>query len=437
MQPNDKAEQQAAAERSLLSQMYVAAAEDLMQVFGMLTRESFSVREHSTLFQAMQSLYESGQALGDYAVQEAAERLSPAISRSWLAEMGMLSMTAANVVHYAKIVQAHSVRRMLRSLAHQLGLAADDDSQPVDAVIEKGVASLIEIGINSGWKQPLDLIESQRRFFADTLETRTNNGPDVSGVRTGLRHVDELTEGLKPGTLTVLAAGTGAGKSALALSLLIHAVEKQKFPGFIATLEMTNAQLIERMLSMRGRIPAHMLARSWEKKLDYNRLAATAEALSKAHREAGIWIDDSANTNIDQIYAKARMLRMRYGIRLLVVDYLQLVDPTGKHQTREREVASISRKLKLMAMNLDIVVVAVSQLSRSMHNRKDSKPELADLRESGAIEQDADVVLFVHRDLANANNEAEVKVAKNRGGKLSPDWEPIAWRGQFYTFEDV
>ncbi len=322
--------------------------------------------------------------------------------------------TAANAGYYAKIVREHAIMRRLVEAGTkivQLGYttegevddAVDQAQAEVYAVTERR-ASEDYVQLSTLLPQALDEIEA------------ISKGVGVEGIRTGFKDLDLLTHGLHPGNLIILAARPAVGKSTLGLDIARHASIHDGKTSVIFSLEMSKSEITMRMLSAEARVGLNNIRSGSLSDDEWSRLARRMGEIS----EAPLFIDDSPNLSMMEIRAKARRLKQRHNLKLVVIDYLQLMSSGKRVENRQQEVSEFSRQLKLMAKELDVPVIAISQLNRSPEQRSDKKPMLSDLRESGSIEQDADLVILLHRDeiydSQNRAGEADLIVAKHRNG---------------------
>jgi replicative DNA helicase len=270
----------------------------------------------------------------------------------------------------------------------------------------------------------------------DEIELASGRDGEMAGVPTGFADLDELTNGLHPGQLIIVAARPGLGKSTLALDFARAATVKHQMPTIFFSLEMGRSEIATRLLAAESSIPMHTLRKGNMNQQDWTRLANTRGAIA----DAPLYIDDSPNMTLVEIRAKCRRLSQRAGLKLVVIDYLQLMTSGKKVENRQQEVSEFSRALKLLAKELQVPVVALSQLNRNSEQRADKKPALSDLRESGSLEQDADIVILLHRETGVERDdpragEADLIVAKHRNGRQ--DTIGVAFSGMYSRFSDM
>ncbi|MBX6723536.1 MAG: replicative DNA helicase, partial [Dactylosporangium sp.] len=328
--------------------------------------------------------------------------------------------TAANAAYYARIVSERAVLRRLVEAGTrivQLGYgAAAGAGRDVDDVVDlaqQAVYEVTERRVSEDFSVLADLLQPT----LDEIEAVGSQGGVMTGVPTGFTDLDRLLNGLHPGQLIVVAGRPGLGKSTVSMDFARHAAIRHNLASVIFSLEMSKVEIVMRLLSAEARVPLHVLRSGQLSDDDWTKLARRMGEIS----EAPLFVDDTPNMNLMEIRAKARRLRQRHDLRLVVVDYLQLMTTPKRVESRQQEVAELSRGLKLLAKEIECPVVAVSQLNRGPEQRTDKRPQLSDLRESGSIEQDADVVILLHREdyydkESPRAGEADFIVAKHRNG---------------------
>ncbi len=335
-----------------------------------------------------------------------------------------------NVTYYAGIVRAHSLKRQLIQTARSLEGAAQNTDATVDELLDTAQAALSTIGAAQG----SDLtngttLASEATAWLGDVQARRQKGRSLSGVSSGLRDLDMLTDGFQPGDLIVIAARPSQGKTALALQLALSC----DGPVAFFSLEMRRAQLATRALAWLARIDGWSLRTGRLADTEYERVSRALTSLA----DSGLAIDDASDLTVWQIRSKARRWKVQHGLSMVVIDYLQLVTPASnkrRQQNREQDVAAMSRSLKGLAKDLEVPVILLAQLNRAVEGRSDAIPKLSDLRESGAIEQDADLVLFLHRPGGKSvkdEGEAHVILAKQRNGPIgtvTTIWRPSMTR---------
>jgi replicative DNA helicase len=346
---------------------------------------------------------------------------------------------SANVEYYARIVKEKStLRRLIQAATDVLGRAYEAAEEP-DELLDFAERSIFEIAegrLRSGFVPLSELVGSSYQLI-ERLQAHKGN---VTGVPSGFVDLDELTSGFQKGDLVIVAARPSMGKTSFVLNVALNsAIEAGKSVG-IFSLEMNSEQLFVRMLTSEARIDAHRFRGGYLGDADYERLTTTSARL----HDAKVFIDDSPGLGILEMRAKARRLKIEHGLDLLVVDYLQLMQGRGRFENRQQELAAISRSMKLLAKELDVPILALSQLSRAPEGRTDHRPQLSDLRESGALEQDADVVLFIFREemyasdgerRPEAEGVADIIVGKQRNGPVGT--VKLAFLKQYTRFENL
>ncbi|MFI5178946.1 MAG: replicative DNA helicase [Vicinamibacterales bacterium] len=346
---------------------------------------------------------------------------------------------SANIEFYAKIVKERSTLRRLIQSANDVLSRAYDAEEDADDLLDDAERSIFQIAehrLRAGFVPLGDLVASGYQLIEQLQQHRGL----VTGVPSGFVDLDALTSGFQKSDLVIVAARPSMGKTSLVLNIALHCgIEAGKSVG-IFSLEMAKEQLFLRMLTSEARVDAHRFRGGYLGEQDYARLV---DAFGRLH-EAKVFIDDSASLGILEMRAKARRLKLEHGLDLLVVDYLQLMQGRGRFENRQQELASISRALKILAKELEVPILALSQLSRAPEARGDHRPQLSDLRESGALEQDADVVLFIFREDMYASDAeprpeaegiAEVIIGKQRNGPTGT--VRLAFLKQFTRFENL
>src|SRR6516165_5947148 len=409
------------AERSILGAVLLDN-HSLNAAVEKLRSEDFFLPQHRQIFQRMIQLAEHQQAIDVVTLMDDLARRDELDSAGGVAYLSQLAdglPRATNVEHYARIVKEKSVLRNLAFSAaaiQEQALAAGDDA---DVILDRAESTIFQIAEDRVRAGLIGVKELVRDNF-ERLERIFSEGRRITGLATGYPGLDNETAGLQPSELVILAARPSMGKTALALNIAENVAVRQREPVAIFSLEMSKESLLLRLLSSQARVDAHKFRTGHLNRDDWAKVTASLGELG----EAPIWIDDSATATVLEMGAKARRLKRDRGLSLVIVDYIQLVVPTlhRRSANRQEEVSSISRALKALAKELKVPVLVLSQLTRAPE-REERKPQLADLRESGAIEQDADVVLFINRpnfyktDIPDEERaKAELIIAKQRNG---------------------
>ncbi len=410
------------AEESLLSAILLDN-NTLLDVVEILTAADFYRTAHQKIFAAITGLFDKGEPIDLVTLAnnlKEKDQLDAVGGASYLARLVDAVPLAVNAQHYAKIIADKASLRHLIEKANAIAKRCYDDRGNVDDVIDFAEASVFEI---SQRKTSQSFFPISRLILKniETLEENQGNKSLVTGVPMGFGLLDTLTSGLQKSDLIILAARPSMGKTALALNIARNAAVDANIPVAIFSLEMSKEQLSLRMLCAEARLDSSRLRGGFFSMTDWHRLTDAAGILS----ESPIYIDDSPSLSAMEIRAKARRLKMDKNIGLVIIDYLQLMKARSGAERRDLEISEISRSLKALAKELEIPVLAISQLNRMLEQRNDKRPRLSDLRESGALEQDADVVAFIYRDEIYNQDEnnplkgiAEIILAKQRNGPI-------------------
>jgi replicative DNA helicase len=339
-----------------------------------------------------------------------------------------------NIEHYAKIVKKKSMLRKLITASNQIIARAFDEEDDADIIIDQAEQAIFQIAEDKV-RQGFQYIGTVAQRRLEQIEQMADRPEMITGVPTGFVDFDHLTSGLQRQDLIIIASRPSMGKTALALNMAQYAARNGSVVG-IFSLEMSAEQLASRLLCSEARVDAHRLRTGFLNREEWARLGDALRRLC----ETKVYIDDTPGSGVLEMRAKARRLKAEHGLDLLVVDYLQLMSGRGRIESRQQEVSQISRDLKTLAKELDIPVLALSQLSRAPETRSEHKPQLSDLRESGAIEQDADVVCFIYREeIYNETDEnrgrAELLIAKQRNGPTGK--VELAFLNSFTRFESM
>jgi replicative DNA helicase len=404
-----------------------------------LRPDDFFLDQHRKVFERMVACREAGEVIDLVTLTEQLRRrgeLEAAGGVAYLSQLVDGVPRVTNVEHYARIVKEKSLLRHLIHTAHAIQQQALEAGEEADEILDRAESSIFQLAeerIRAGFVGVKDLV---RENF-DRLEKIFTEGRRITGLATGYQQLDNLTSGLQPSELIVLAARPAMGKTSLALNIAENVALREGHPVAIFSLEMSKESLLLRLLASQARIDAHKFRTGHLSRDDWRRMTESLSRLA----EAPLWIDDAGATTISEMGAKARRLKRDKGLALLIVDYLQLITARGRFGNRQEEVASISRGLKALAKELKVPLLVLSQLTRAPE-RDERRPQLADLRESGAIEQDADVVMFIHRpnlfkpDLPEEERaKAEVIIAKQRNGPT--DRVHFVFLGSFTRFEEA
>jgi replicative DNA helicase len=411
------------------------------QAIETLTAEDFYRESHREIFRAMVALSERNQPVDAITLTDALRTggvLEAVGGAGYIAELAACVPTAAHAGHYARIVREKALLRSLASISTEIASGAYDSPPNVDEYLDESEHKIFEIS-ERRIRQSFHSMPELTRESIRLLERLYERKELVTGVPTGFLDLDRLTAGLQAADLIVIAARPSMGKTALALNIAAHAATECEPRVGVAlfSLEMSKEQLVLRMLCAEGRVDSSKARAGYLGERDFPKLAQAAARLS----EAPIFIDDSSDTSPIVLKAKCRRLmrERNANLGLIIIDYLQLMRSARPGESREKEIAEISRSLKALAKELKVPVVALSQLNRQVETRPDRRPLLADLRESGAIEQDADVIAFIYRDEMYHRDSkepgvAEVIIAKQRNGPTGT--AKLTYLTQFTRFEN-
>jgi replicative DNA helicase len=409
------------AERSVLGSMLLDN-DVLHEIVPMLSVSDFYRDVHQTIYQAIRDLYDLGKGIDAITLADELIRRD-----QWdklggdetLAEIVHSPPHAANALYYAGIVRERAISRQLIDSATEIIRDGYSNQYTAQELLESAERKVFAIAEEQIQGDTLDLKDVLNRAMDAIAARAETGGHAITGVGSGLIDLDDITGGFQPGQLVVLAARPSMGKTALALNICDHAAIELKTAVLCVSLEMGHMEIAERLLCARSRIDGYKLRTGMG--LGNREMTQLAKAFNELSKGAPIFIDDTPARNMLQITASARRLKLRSKLGLIVLDYIQLVDSEDSRDSRQEQIAKISRRLKTLARELEVPVIALSQLNRAVESREDRRPRMADLRESGAIEQDADIVLLLHRpDYYDANDQpgiAELIVAKNRNGR--------------------
>ena len=408
------------AETSVLGAMLLSK-DAIAEVSELVGPADFYRGAHRTLYEAVRDLYDRGEPVDPVTLADELEHrgtLEDVGGAVGITDLVSRVPTAANALYYARIVAEQALRRRLIDAGTditRLGYdAAKGTDEAVDAA-EQRIYDVAQRGYSSEFVSMKDLLMESFERIERLYEA---NSP-LTGLATGFTDFDELTAGLQPQNLVVIAARPAMGKSTLVTNIATHVTVEQRKPAVLFSLEMSQRELVDRILAADSKVDSERLRTGRLQEADWPRLTRSMGRLA----EAPLFIDDTPGSNLMEIRAKCRRLKAKHGLELVIVDYLQLMQSHRRAENRVQEVSELSRGLKILAKELDLPVIALSQLSRKPEDRTDRRPQLADLRESGSIEQDSDVVAFIYRDEVyhpdtDAKGEAELIVAKHRNGPL-------------------
>ncbi len=390
----------------------------LTRALEILDPEDFYKISHRKIFFAMTELFDKNEPIDLITLTDQLKKndeLEPVGGLSYLSQIVNMVPTAANVKYHSHIVREKALLRGLLMSANEIAGKVYEDNLDAEDLVDYAERSVFKISdkrVKSSFVTLRDVI----RDSFEMIEHLYDKKETITGVASGFRDLDDLTTGFQKGDLIVVGGRPSMGKTAFALNVAQHVGLEMKEPVAIFSLEMAKEQLAIRMLCAEAMVNSNSIRKGFIKKEDWHKLTSAASNLTGAP----VFIDDTSGITVLELRAKARRLKIEHGLSLVIVDYLQLMRGKGSFERREQEISDISRSLKALAKELSVPVIAVSQLNRSVEQRRPPKPILADLRESGAIEQDADVILFLYRDEVYnkeaKRGHAEVIIAKQRNG---------------------
>ena len=411
----------------------------IISAIEVLKPEDFYREDDKIIYEAILNLYNRAEPVDIITLKtelQSMKQLEAVGGLEYIAELPDKVPTTANVEQYIKIVEEKSALRALIKTANDLITLGYDQTQEVEDILdtaEKKIFDVIQNRNQKGYTAIKDILVDS---FTQ-LEQLYNQKQHITGIPTGFADLDYITAGLHPSDLIILAARPAMGKSAFVLNVATNAAVRANVPVAIFSLEMSKEQMTNRILCSEAMVDSNKLRTGKIEDNEWTKLAEASGTLSSSQ----IYIDDTPGISIMEIRAKCRKLKLEKNIGLVIIDYIQLVQGSNKRNaSREQEIFEISRSLKILAKEINVPVIALSQLSRSVEQRPDHRPMLSDLRESGAIEQDADIVMFLYRDdYYNENSEkkniAEVILAKHRSG--STGTVELAWLGNYTKFANL
>ncbi|MFV9510328.1 replicative DNA helicase [Tepidibacillus sp. LV47] len=393
----------------------------LMLVSEILSVDDFYRASHQKIYRSMLELSENGQPVDLITLTSDLQNkklLEEVGGVSYLTDLANAVPTAANVEYYAKIVEEKAILRRLIRAATEIASTSYIESDNVEEILGEAERRILEI-LQKKYQDGFIPIKDVLMETIDRIEFLHQHKGEITGIPSGFIDLDRMTSGFQKSDLIIIAARPSVGKTAFALNVAQNVAARAKETVAIFSLEMPASQLVQRMVSAEGNLDAHKLRTGQMEEDDWQKLTMAISTLS----EAPIYIDDTPGLTVYDIRAKLRRLKAEKGLGLVVIDYLQLIHGRGKSDNRQQEISEISRQLKRIARELEVPVIALSQLSRAVEQRQDKRPMLSDIRESGSIEQDADIVAFLYRDdyynpETEKQNIVEIIIAKQRNGPV-------------------
>lgn len=408
MPPNDRT-----AERALLGSI-LREPVIIEECLGTVRADDFYIDAHTRIFTAMASIADKGKAIDTVTIAEwlAKKKWIDDVSVNYLADLWEAAPSAANWRQYCEIIRDRSTRRKLISTGAEISEAAfslANESSEIVASADRTISEITERGIVG---ETVELRAALGETYT-RIDARRERGGDLSGVPTGFNDLDSLLCGFQNSELIIIGARPSIGKTAFALNVIRHAAMNCQIPTLFVSLEQARTEIAERLLCMEGRIDSHKLRRGYLSATDQTDIVDAGDRLGRAP----LFIADAPIQTVSQLTANARRMKRKHNIGFVVIDYLQMIDPEDRRANRQEQVAASSRRLKGLARDLKIPVVVVCAVNRGPEDRTDKKPRLSDLRESGAIEFDADTVILLHREEDSGSQALiDVIVAKQRSG---------------------
>jgi replicative DNA helicase len=425
------------AEQSVLGSMLLSERAVSRAVDAIDSPEYFHRKSHRLIFDTIQDMFQDEVEIDGVTVAselESRDKLADAGGSSYINELLNATPTPAHVEDYAEIVREKYVLRQLIETCTDIIEMSYEETEDVEELLDRAEQEIFSVRkdqIHGGLEKINHAIDS----MVEELNETHQGDEDVTGLQTGYAQFDNMTTGFQENQLIILAARPGMGKTSLALNIAKNIGVESDEEVALFSLEMSKNALAKRLLSSESKVPFKKIQSGQLSDRDYKRINNAMARLA----EAPIFIDDTPSLDVLEMKAKVRRMRAEHGISMAIVDYLQLMDSVGRQESREQQLAGISRGLKKLAMELEIPVLALTQLNRRVEHRDDKQPKLADLRGSGAIEQDADLVCFVHRDYVFSQKEedkgrAQLIVGKQRNGPTGP--VPLTFRAEHMSFEE-
>ena len=425
------------AEQSVLGSM-IMDHDAVIVASEILITSDFYRPDHGQIFSAIMELYTTGNPIDLITIQDRLVQngvLEQVGGLSYLVELANSVPTSAHIKQYAKIVQEKATLRKLIKVSTDISAKSYEGDEPLDNIMNFAEKSIFDVLQNKKTDDFTGIDEIVLTSIEKIEEAHKSKG-GITGIETGFIDLDQRTAGLQPSDLILVAARPSMGKTAFSLNIIQTAGIKNKKSVAVFSLEMSKDQLVSRMLCAEAMVDSQKARTGMLEKDDWDRIAQSIPNITNSR----IFIDDTPGINVMDMRAKCRRLKMEKGLDLIMIDYLQLMSGVGDGSSRQQEISDISRSLKALAREMNAPVIALSQLSRACEQRQDHRPMLSDLRESGAIEQDADVVMFLYRDEyyhpdTEKKNVCEVIIAKQRNGPTGT--VELVWLGQYTKFVNM
>ena len=425
------------AEQSVIGSM-IMDRDAILTASDMLVKDDFYHQQYGILFETITELFNGGDAVDIVTLQNRLreKNVPPEISSlEYVGELVNAVPTSANVKYYAQIVQEKAVMRRLIKTNEEIANNCYLGNESLDVILEdteKKIFQLLQTRMTSDYVPIRDVVLKA----LERIEQASRTQGTVTGIPTGFSDLDYKLSGLQPSDLILVAARPSMGKTALVLNIAQYVAFHEDMATAIFSLEMSKEQLVNRLFSLESRVDAQLLRSGNLSDADWEKLIEGAGIIGKSH----LIIDDTPGISISELRSKCRKYKLEHDLKLVIIDYLQLMTGSGRSDSRQQEISDISRSLKQVARELNVPVIALSQLSRQVEQRPDHRPMLSDLRESGAIEQDADVVMFIYRDdyyNKDSDNKgiAEIIIAKQRNGPIGT--VNLVWLPQYTKFANL
>ena len=422
----------AEAEASVLGSVLFDPQQITIVAENLINPDFFYIGANKAVYSAMLKLFSQGKPIDAVTLKQQLVQdgsFETIGGMSYIIELAEVVPTTANLEYYIKIVQDKSYLRRLIAACGKITKNCVEEAGETEKIMDSAEQAIFDI-MQHRSEKGLTKVGALIPEAMNHIQLLSQKNEAVTGISTGLKDLDIILSGLHDSDLVLIAARPAMGKSSLALNIGQYAAVHEHIPTAYFTLEMSGEQVVTRMLCSEALVDSNRVKTGNLDRYDWEKLFnATKEMM-----DAPFFIDDKANATINEIRSKCKRLKLKENLGLVIIDYLQLMEGGGKKNSRQEEVSAISRGLKILAKELDVPVIALSQLSRGVESRTDKRPNLSDLRESGAIEQDADIVMFIHRetDDEEKQNQAEILIRKHRNG--STGTVNVCWLGQYTRF---
>ncbi len=427
------------AERGVIASMLMDR-EAISEVSAVINKEDFYNAQYGYLYEAIVSLYNEGKAVDEILLGEKLKQMGLPEEITGLGYLGEIladTQTSAFAKNYAEIIRNKSyLRKLIKASEDHMKMAYEEKGE-VDEILETAEQDMFTLVQGRSGKNDFDNIRQVVVDVIGDIEAATKTRGRVNGLRTGFKELDNMLTGMHGGELILVAARPSMGKTAFVLNIAHHVAYKERIPVAMFSLEMSSRQLVTRLIAVDSMVDAKSIKTGDLKDGDWTKIIESTNNIANSP----IFIMDNSAITVSEMRSKCRKLKQQEDIGLIIIDYLQLMTAAGKVESRQLFIAEVSRALKSIARELDVPVIALSQLSRAVDSRPDHKPVLADLRESGAIEQDADVVMFIYRDdyynpeTTEKPGVAEIIIAKQRNGSTGPI--ELAWISKYTKFANL